>query len=163
MEKAGARHKNNLYVSCWHANHYESAAMWKLYSMNEYGLAIKSTVKALKESLIDPDTYIQIGKVNYMDYDNQSVPSGNIFYPVVHKRLSFEFEQEVRAIIWLQSAEKGPEEPFYSSPIDMDTLIDMVYVSPTAPEWIVPMIKDICLKYGFDILILQSQLMKLTY
>ncbi|MEJ7557078.1 MAG: hypothetical protein WKF66_02145 [Pedobacter sp.] len=162
-ERSGARHKKHFFVSCWHSNRLESAAMWKLYALNEYGLAIRSTVKRLKECLVDSEVDIQIGKVKYKDYNIESIPSGNVFYPVTHKRLSFEYEQEVRALIWFNGQDNLPKEPYYSININVKSLIDYIYVSPTAPDWIVPLVKDICLKYGFKIPIVKSDLMKLTY
>jgi len=40
-----------VYVLCWHASNYESAAMWKVYVQGNEGIAIQSTVGRLKGSL----------------------------------------------------------------------------------------------------------------
>ena len=38
-------------VNCWHMNKYESMAMWEIYIKNNEGIAIKSSIKRLNESL----------------------------------------------------------------------------------------------------------------
>ncbi len=44
-----------LYVSCWHMNPYESAAMWKLYAQSGDALAIRVKLNSLITQL--PDHY----------------------------------------------------------------------------------------------------------
>jgi hypothetical protein len=39
-------------VNCWHKSDYESEAMWKLYSASGQGIAIESTIKQLKNSIL---------------------------------------------------------------------------------------------------------------
>src|SRR3990172_7066486 len=84
------------YINCWHMNEYESAAMWSLYAKTNEAIAIQSTYQRLFDCL-PPKTYV--GKVHYIDYDKDWLPEGNTFFPYVHKRKSFEHEQELRAVI----------------------------------------------------------------
>jgi hypothetical protein len=80
------------YVNCWHMNPYESAAMWKLYARTDEAVAIQSTYTRLRAALPD-DAYV--GVVKYIDYDTDSIPEDNVFWPYVHKRKSFEHEKEL--------------------------------------------------------------------
>ena len=54
-------------VNCWHENEHESDAMWKLYSGNGEGIAIKTDFHSLKMSLVGKDN-VYIGRVSYVDY-----------------------------------------------------------------------------------------------
>ncbi len=62
-------------INCWHMNEHESAAMWKLYLKSDEGIAIQSTYKKLKDSLIDEER-IFLSIVNYIDYDNECLNYG---------------------------------------------------------------------------------------
>jgi hypothetical protein len=72
----------------------------------------------------------------------------------MHKRKSFEHERELRAILWLISFRnyvpiegKSPPPPDVgiSLPVDLDRLIEAVYVAPTSPEWFYDLAKKISL------------------
>ena len=54
-------------ISCWHWSSYESAAMWRLYSRERDGVAIKTDFKSLSDSFTGDDS-IFVGTVNYVDY-----------------------------------------------------------------------------------------------
>jgi hypothetical protein len=41
-----------------------------------------------------------VGEVNYIDYDTQFFNAGQMLNYIVHKRLSFSHERELRAIFW---------------------------------------------------------------
>jgi hypothetical protein len=47
------------------------------------------------------DDKLYVGCVNYIDYETQSFKVGSILYPVMHKRLSFAHENEVRLVKYL--------------------------------------------------------------
>src|SRR5215470_12532868 len=83
------------FISSWHLNERESAAMWKLYTRTDESIAIESTFAALRDCL--PNN-VFLGLVKDIDYETEWVPEGNFFYPFLHKRKSFEHEREVRAI-----------------------------------------------------------------
>ena len=85
-------------INCWHMNEHESAAMWKLYLKSNEGIAIQSTYRKLRLSLIDEEK-VFLGVVKYIDYEKEWIDAGNLFSPFVHKRRSFEHEREVRALV----------------------------------------------------------------
>lgn len=94
-------------VNCWHISEHESAAMWKLYLKSDEGVAIQSTFKRLVESFNDYLKDVYIGKVKYIDYKTDLIPEGNLFFPYLHKRKSFEYEHELRAIIGELPTKRG--------------------------------------------------------
>src|SRR5687768_15588589 len=59
--------RSEVYVNCWHVSDYESAALWDQYASSA-GFAIKSTVRALRES-IAPSEGLIIGAVTYVHFD----------------------------------------------------------------------------------------------
>src|SRR5690554_2304499 len=58
--------RKNIVISSWHANSYESYAMWQVFTKNHEGLAIQSTIGSLKKSLIEPraDQFVEIGRAH---------------------------------------------------------------------------------------------------
>jgi len=153
-------------INCWHLNEYESAAMWKLYLKSNEGIAILSTFNRLKSCFKDENHDIHVGRVKYIDYEKDWMPEGNSFYPFVHKRKSFEHEQELRAIIQKFSYKKNGEinwsKPTFDDGIyievDLDVLVDKIYVAPTSPKWLFELVKSVTKTYKLDKGVLQSTL-----
>lgn len=146
---------HSITVSCWHSNDHESEAMWKLYNENHKGIAIKTSLESLAFSFKDNDDehQISIGKVKYIDYFNSGltkddcVVDGTIS-PLL-KRLSFSHENEVRVFISPNVAEgeviKG-RKPLRIK-VDLNSLIEGVYISPYASGLFTSSVKAICKKY----------------
>jgi hypothetical protein len=68
------------YISCWHANKRESAAMWRLYSKSDDVIAIQSTFWRLL-SCVEPHREPPhgepiLGMVRYFDPDTERVQTG---------------------------------------------------------------------------------------
>ena len=83
----GLHSLGNFCICGWHENDYESAAMWKLYSDLEKGIAIQSTFKNLKECFLGDEPEVAIGKVEYLNYNEDSIPWGNKLY--IYKPFGF--------------------------------------------------------------------------
>ena len=49
--KVSETRKKSIFVNCWHINKHESAAMWDIYGGKEPSIAIKSTIKRLKQGI----------------------------------------------------------------------------------------------------------------
>lgn len=157
------RSKQWTYINCWHMNEYESAAMWKLYAQANEAVAIQSTFKLLQESL--PDN-VYLGVVNYIDYETEWLPEGNTFWPYVHKRKAFEHERELRGVIQDYLNENsiiaGMPNPPYGKCVEvpLSTLIQKVYISPTAPSWFADLVSAVVAKYGLAMEVSQSLMSK---
>jgi len=155
-----------IFINCWHMNQYESAAMWNIYSKTNESIAIQSTFKRLKDSLNSNSKKIYIGKVNYADYNTEWIPEGNMLYPFLYKRKSFEHEKELRAIYFeLPPAEKEiiylNQEALHDGiyvDIDINELIETIYISPLAEQWFYDLVKSIVRKYNYDFKIRKSDL-----
>jgi hypothetical protein len=137
-----------MFVNCWHMNTVESAAMWNLYGRNSFSVAVRSSYSKLSRAFDVTDLEVRIGKVSYVDYDSEVFDEANAFNLILHKRLSFEHERELRAFIWpseeeiaeLKKADLGTDEGIYVS-VDLNSLIDEMYVSPSAPNWFAETVK----------------------
>jgi hypothetical protein len=166
--------KKWTFVNCWHLNDYESAAMWKLHLKSEEGVAIQSTYRRLVDCFNKEDDEIEvyIGTVNYIDYEKEQIPLQNALYPFIYKRKSFEHEKELRAIIFGPKRLRPiptPKGAIYIEehcelphglliPVNLETLIENVYVAPTAPYWFEDLAKSVLKKYGINKAIIKSSL-----
>lgn len=150
-------------ISCWHINEYESAGMWSLYSKTSESICFQSTYKRLKSSL---RSKAKIGIVNYIDYDKEWIPETNIFAPFLYKRKSFEHEREIRALVNLSDKDNFDDLKFYGTqkktgiwvPIELNDLIEKIYVSPNSSDWFYSLVKSVKEAYGVDIQVLRSSL-----
>ncbi len=150
-----------MYVNCWHMNEYESMAMWRLYSRE--GIAIRSTYQRLLESFLGAEDDVHIGQVFYRDHRNPVQPEnpGNTLAPVLRKRMSYEYERELRAITdrippeWTSGsfpydAYKDKQPKGVSLDVNRDTLIERLYVAPGRPAWFKELIVRVTATYRLD-------------
>ncbi|MGO8965506.1 hypothetical protein [Mycobacterium sp.] len=142
-----------IYLNCWHMNEHESVAMWDLYLGGEsQGIAIRSTYRRLTSSITDQRP-VHLGKVNYVDYAVEITPDRNALHPYLYKRKSFEHEREIRAIhLGHQVGDSGTAVPLgldlVPITVDLDRLVEAVYVSPKAPAWFATLVRDLINRYG---------------
>lgn len=137
--------RRSLYVNCWHLGNTESEAMWRLYCPGENGVAIQTSYEKLIAS-ISHDPFLYIGRVTYIDYESQGFPLNNAFYPVMHKRISFSHEQEVRLVKTLSEywgIPERPSPPGISADWPVEPTVEGIYVNPYAPEYYYDAVKAI--------------------
>ena len=100
-----------IFANCWHMQEHESAAMWKTYAQNQKGIAVTSTVGKFINSLRDyKDFNVMIGGIDYLDFSVHAVNEGNMLIPFMCKRRFFDYEKELRALIWTAENGKNPIE-----------------------------------------------------
>jgi hypothetical protein len=87
--------RSACYVSCWALNDIESEAFWRLYARDDDGIAIQTSYTKLMD-VIRGDDQLYVGRVTHLDYETQWFPGDNVYYPVMHKRLSFAHERSAR-------------------------------------------------------------------
>lgn len=150
------RRLESTLISCWHINPVESAAMWRLYAGEGCGLAVRSTYRRLTQAF-QLDRPIYIGRVQYLRYDTDPMPEGNVFDPFVHKRASFSHEQELRVVteryvapgtVTTWEVRDGPP-PYFGDyvPTDLGVLIEAVYVAPSSPAWFAETLKETAARF----------------
>jgi hypothetical protein len=140
-------------------NNYESAAMWEGYGRE--GVAVRSTYRLLCESIRGEPAKVHVGRVIYRD--NILTPDHriNTLLPCLRKRMSFECERELRAIV-LQTPPRWKSGSFpygryvnrkpKGIPIvcDLDRLIEKVYVAPESRGWIKQLVGKVMKTYDLD-------------
>jgi hypothetical protein len=164
-----------FYLNCWHMNEYQSAAMWDLYSDGPVGIAIQSTYGALKRAFEGTEFTVNIGKVDYIDFQDTPIPEDNILHTMLHKRKSFEHESELRAIIdklpttgeveYDEEVGAPRKEIDWENvddglyvPVELEELIETIFISPRSPSWARKLVEDICETYDIQSEIKQSDL-----
>lgn len=145
-------------ISCWTHKERQSTALWDQYMTGSNGIALKTTASDLKSSLSDSRYNFYFGKVNYIDYKNDSyefrVPA-----PVYHKRNSFSHEDEYRVAV-----KGGPddEEDIFTDggyvSIDKSELISEVYIHPMAEPWFENLVNRVTGDYSIDAEVKKSKL-----
>lgn len=178
MTRSGRR---DFYVNCWHAADHESAAMWKIYGGPGAGVAIVTNGQRLETSLAARSEKLYLGAVSYLPPDVFHVGVQNAFDPLMVKRASYSYEQEVRLVYW--QAEDGhdalanaswneqtmrydglvddvrPIPPGISFECDLDKLIERVIISPFAPRWYSKMIEELIQRLDYQFPIAVSKLL----
>ena len=156
-----------VFFNCWHLNDFESAAMWNLYLKSDEGVAIQSNFERLTKCFHQyTDNSIFVGNVKYIDYDVDWLPEDNYLNPFMYKIKSFEHEKEIRAAIvdipfndkYLDLNSIKFSHGFYV-PIDLEILIEKIYVSPTSPDWFYTLVKSVINKYAIDKDVIKSNLL----
>ena len=160
------RTRRSILINCWHQSTHESAAMWRLYSREEDGIAIKTDFDSFKNSFTC-DQSIYIGSVSYVDYKSDFIPERNNFSRYLHKRQSFEHEHEVRAISSRFPNRDGDEvsmQLYYDQiggdyyKVDLSVLIKEVIVAPFAADWFMELINSVAARYDLKAPVIKSAL-----
>jgi hypothetical protein len=132
--------RRSTYVSCWSLGP-ESEAMWRIYCEGQEGVAMVTTLERLRASLADAE--VLISPVRYIDYRRESLPGRDCIQQLVHKRIAFVHEREVRVLhrpkgrLHVPLPFEPPEAtpPNVQIPWDVEQALEGVIVSPFAPDW----------------------------
>jgi hypothetical protein len=120
---------------------------------------------------------VLISLVQYLNYDTDVISEKYLLHPIFFKRKSFEYENEPRALV-NTGIDGGPGHPLKNQTVwdgrkkrvvtvdvrglyavvDIDALIEAVYVSPKAARWFVELVQSVTEKYGLKVTITQSDL-----
>jgi hypothetical protein len=151
-------HREKVVISSWHINEYESFAMWQIFTKNNEGLAIQSTIGRIKKALATERKTVQhIGQVNYIDYKKELIPFDDSFFPFLFKRKSFQYEREVR-IISDVSSDNIIINDGLKIDVDINQLIERIYIHPKSENWYKNLVIELVEKLGFGFTIEKSDL-----
>lgn len=169
--------KKFYFLNCWHINEHQSDAMWKIFTGTRNGIAIKSTVNRIIQSLVQTNDDIYIGRIYYRDLEklafeelelepqNQVSENHRSTNQFNYKRISFEHERELRLYFVdtpIPHAIRGgiPREPMESKRVSVDVklLISEIVVAPIAEKWFKDLVTSVARKLGFDLPVSSSTL-----
>lgn len=128
-------------------------AMWEIYSGK--GVAIRSSIDRLTQSLAGDSNDIRLAEVRYINFKTDNIPVDSIYSIIGCKGRAYEFESEVRAVITRFPSKDGridltAEGHVKGIPaeVDLSALIDRVYVSPHAGNWLPETVVAVMDKFG---------------
>lgn len=163
----------NTIVNCWHMRDYESVPMWERYVKGE-GVTIQSTYERLSSSFdrfdgseqqrnedgTDLHLFVRIGMVKYIDYRTYRGPIEGLG---LLKRLNYEDEREVRAIVMDRSLMRDGRPTRFPTGgdcvgVDLAKLIEVIYIAPRLPQLLKSSVESLVKQYGFDFPVKESEL-----
>lgn len=139
-----------IFVNCWYAAAYDSAAMWTSYGSQQDGVAVRTTVGQLRRTTAASEPALFLGRVAYLNYERSEDPAvtlpplANMFEWSLLKRTAFAHEHEVRL-----ATMDGPSDDSrgFALPVDLVELVDIVTVAPFADPWFVELVAACCSRY----------------
>jgi len=173
-ERARFVFKDHVYGQCWSLRN-ETDPMWRIYSKDEDGVKVKTSVRNLFQSLYDVagnyrELGVFIGKVAYKpepellneltntNFVTRSDGSG-IAESLLMKRTEFDHEEEVR-LVYSDPEQKWNADVFTYS-MDPSKLFEEIIFDPRMEETQYNQYKENLLKLGFTNTISQSGLYKI--
>ena len=136
------------FINCWIISDIELYLMWSAYSSLDEGIAIKTNIGNIIKSL-DPNDKreVYISDVKYLDYINDSTidktnGSANLLAPFFCKRKYFQQENELRLVYYDYQKSYNDNTFGIRFDVDINALIDEVWVSPQANEWFTRIVQN---------------------
>lgn len=132
-------------VNSWHIGEYESSLMWSSYTSNSLGVALKTTYKNLKSSIIDNG--VSAGVVAY-SADKIVPANANAFARFLVKHPGYSSEQELRLATPNQIDDSGTHLIGKPVQIDFNQLVSEIRVCPAATDWGIDTIRKLTRSLG---------------
>jgi hypothetical protein len=131
--------RNKTFVNCWTASDHESHALWRIYCPNPEGVAIRTSLKRLKESI-----GLDVMEVSYIsEAESKEIPTINRL--VSQKRPMFSYEQEVRIVLVRDfSNPDHPDRITIGAGVDWDPELHLegIWVHPEAKYWFIETVTE---------------------
>lgn len=144
------------YSNCWTKSKIDEYVLWKTYASLKDGVAVKTTVERLINSLdVSDKRLVYISYVLYIDYQNEYTFQKmggvvNILAPHFTKREYFRSEKELRLMYVDWSGKFGTSPDGIEFKVDLRTLVEEVYVAPFSYDWLHDVLTHILKQFGLD-------------
>ncbi|HEV2740232.1 MAG TPA: hypothetical protein VGU66_16750 [Candidatus Elarobacter sp.] len=136
--------RERVYISCWHQQPHELAAMWSVYGVLGESIAIRSTFAVVVQAL--PSSVV-VGRVKYADYLALPLEAYGDQDRYFYKRRSFRTDRELRAI---EFKDGGRKNPGLTHPVDLRDFVEAVYVAPGSPDFFRNAVRDVTRRYDIN-------------
>lgn len=114
-------------VTCWFRDRgFESFSMWQIYARDHFGVAVVTTVGALKQAFENAENVL-IGEVSYEELPTVVADTHKLFF---HKRAEYKDECEIRSVNVLQDPITDAHPMISLPPSTMDKLLAKVVAAP---------------------------------
>jgi hypothetical protein len=128
--------------------------MWETYCSNGEGVAVKSKFENLLHGINDPNLgSMHIRPIRYAEKVEEEVNLANFLNLLNYKRPEYKYENELRVLLFYTQGIDDPNEkdkiiiqaPEFGQKIsvDLNILVDEIYVAPNAPEWFYELVKKL--------------------
>lgn len=130
--KATHKKMDKYYVSCWTQTEDENFALWKIFTNQVGGVAIKTTIEKFLQSITIP-IEIEHKSVRYKPFYSRPFAQklDSVDDCVFSKYGFYEYEKEYRFAINLK---KNSKPTYIYIPVDFSSMIDKLYLSPYMNE-----------------------------
>ena len=150
IERGSKEGMKHAFIACWSMQAPDALSMWKIYTPNATGIAVKTTVGKLADCFLSkPDDLFEtlrprIEKVNYINFISHDA-TPDVFDPFTHKQEAYRYEKEIRAIVsFMPTVEEPPIG--LELEVDLDLLIDSLYVSHRLGDGLERFVQDLLLE-----------------
>jgi hypothetical protein len=129
----------NSNVLSWNISDNESFALWKVYTSSPSAISIKSNIQLLIDALKKNELWQFIGVVNYFSNNADFRFESNAMNLIFNKFDYYRFENELRIYNVIPATIKQKYNYFKEGdsievPVDLNKLIDSIYLAPNATE-----------------------------
>lgn len=163
---------NLVYGQCW-SEHFETDAMWRIYSPLKDGVKISTTAfklrNALAKEVLNESESAFIGKVDYLSqkalsglietawrFNTSKLHGRALAETLLYKRVEFKHEKEVRLIYC--APDDLPDADIFSFSINPIELIDSIIFDPRMDKEVAEVYMAYLKNAGFKCIIKQSTL-----
>jgi len=143
------------YASCWTMQDPESFAMWKIYTPNEKGMAIQSTIGKLANCFIrKPNDFfkrlnVRIAPIEYDLDEIKNVPEEDDFERFQHKLKAYNYEKEVRVLLASIPTVEKPRIGLELE-VDLNVLFEKIYLSHRLGNGLEQFVRDFMEEYSME-------------
>jgi hypothetical protein len=164
-EKFKRKLREGVFLNCWAHGVDDNMALWWLYGKTNDCVAITTTVARLKNALrqFDGEGQLFLRKVEYIkhwrDPDIEVKPYSNVFK---YKAVGYSFENEVRIILdrFASTYEAPTKDEGIILPVDAQSFLHSIVVSPECSPWFKTIIEDILQRYDLSCPVRNSSMAK---
>lgn len=159
IEKLEYENKLRTNISCWTLGSEDNMALWKIYGGSSQSVAVSTTINNIIISAFNwcEEGRIIIKKIRYINHAGK-LPDG-VYALDEHtfgfKHQAYSFEREVRVVLTRPS---GSPKKALRLPIDVNTNITKITVSPESGIWFFDLVTDLAKKYNLTVPVERSEL-----
>ncbi len=149
IEELEYENKLRTNISCWTLGSVDNMALWKIYGRSHQSVAISTTIEKIISSAFSwcEEGNIILKKVRYINHAGK-LPSG-VYSLDKHtfglKHEAYTFEQEVRVVL---TRPFGSPKKSLRLPINVNSCITKITVSPESGSWFFDLVADLANKYN---------------
>jgi hypothetical protein len=141
-----------VFANSWYESNSHAHLRWEIRGGN-YEVAIRSTVNTLKAALSVSSQKICMSRMQYIDFASAPMPTGNVFFPALHKQHKLRDDKEVRLLL-LQTGGQAVFSPGPERGVDVTiaggSLIKGVRVIPQSANWYRSLVKSVADRYNLN-------------